>query len=112
MHGRRVPRRRRLPEGGHPIRRPAITAVSPTYAREIRTLAGGMGLDGLMRWRGDALSGIVNGIDTEVWNPATDKHLAPALRPTRWSARANRLDVEARFGLLERRPRCCAWSAG
>ena len=54
----------------------AITTVSPTYAREIRTLAGGMGLDGMLRWRENSVSGIVNGIDTEVWNPATDRQLA------------------------------------
>ncbi len=49
-----------------------VTTVSPTYANEIRTEAGGMGLDGLLRYRGDAVSGILNGIDTGVWNPATD----------------------------------------
>ena len=78
----------------------AITAVSPTYAREIRTLAGGMGLDAMLRWRGDALSGIVNGIDTEVWNPATDPHLVQRYDADALERRAaNRLDVEARFGL-------------
>ena len=50
----------------------AITTVSPTYAREIRTADGGMGLDAMLRWRGAAVRGIVNGIDTDVWNPATD----------------------------------------
>ncbi len=57
----------------------AITTVSPTYAQEIRTLRG-MGLDAHARRRERALSGIVNGIDTEVWIPATDPHLAQALR--------------------------------
>ena len=41
-----------------------ITTVSPTYAAEIRTPAGGMGLDGLLRTRADVLSGILNGVDT------------------------------------------------
>jgi starch synthase len=36
-----------------------------------------MGFDGLLRWRGEAVSGILNGIDTEIWNPATDM-LIPA----------------------------------
>ncbi|MFN3883178.1 MAG: glycogen synthase GlgA [Rhodocyclaceae bacterium] len=52
-----------------------ITSVSPTYAREIQTEAGGMGLAGLLRSRADRLTGILNGIDTEIWNPATDAHL-------------------------------------
>ena len=54
----------------------AITTVSPTYAEEIRTPAFGMGLDGLIAARAGALHGIVNGIDTEVWNPETDPLLA------------------------------------
>jgi starch synthase len=52
-----------------------ITTVSPTYALEIRGSDAGMGLDGLLRARGDAVSGILNGIDTRVWNPATDEYL-------------------------------------
>ncbi len=53
-----------------------ITTVSPSYAAEIRTDAGGMGLGGLLRARAAALCGILNGIDIDVWNPATDPHLA------------------------------------
>ncbi len=52
-----------------------ITTVSPTYAAEILTAEGGMGLDGLLRGRADAVSGILNGIDEAEWNPATDPHL-------------------------------------
>ncbi len=78
----------------------AITTVSPTYAREIRTLADGMGLDAMLRWRGAALSGIVNGIDTTVWNPATDPLLAERYDADSLAARvANRRAVEAHFGL-------------
>jgi starch synthase len=52
-----------------------ITAVSPTYAREILSDEGGMGLGGLLRERSRDLSGILNGIDTSVWDPATDPHI-------------------------------------
>ncbi|KAA2213413.1 glycogen synthase GlgA [Teichococcus oryzae] len=52
-----------------------VTTVSPTYAAEIRTEAGGMGLAGLLRDRGTSLSGILNGIDMAVWNPASDAAL-------------------------------------
>jgi len=54
----------------------AIVAVSPTYAREITTPGGGYGHDALLRERGDRLVGILNGIDTEVWDPATDRAIA------------------------------------
>lgn len=53
-----------------------ITTVSPTYAQEIQSDEGGMGLGGLLRARASVLSGILNGIDIEVWNPQTDPHIA------------------------------------
>lgn len=53
----------------------AITTVSPTYAEEIRDAHFGMGLEGLIRSRRDCVYGIVNGIDTQVWNPAEDPYL-------------------------------------
>jgi starch synthase len=53
-----------------------ITTVSPTYAEEICESPGGMGLEGLLQHRRDHLVGILNGIDTAVWDPATDAHLA------------------------------------
>ena len=52
-----------------------ITAVSPTYANEIRTPEGGVDLDGVLRARGDRVVGILNGVDTTVWNPSRDPHL-------------------------------------
>ena len=52
-----------------------LTTVSPTYARELMTEAFGMGLDGVMRFRRDDLSGILNGIDEDIWNPATDSNV-------------------------------------
>jgi starch synthase len=53
----------------------AIVAVSPTHANEILTPEGGFGLDGALRHRWDAVSGILNGIDTTVWDPDTDTAL-------------------------------------
>ena len=50
----------------------AITTVSPTYAQEILSPAEGMGMQGVLQARQAALSGIVNGVDVQVWDPATD----------------------------------------
>ena len=78
----------------------AITTVSPTYAREIRTPEFGMGLDGLVNARADRVSGIVNGIDTDVWNPAMDPALAATFdKPNGKARKANRHAVARAFGL-------------
>jgi len=53
-----------------------VITVSPTYAREILTPAYGYGLDDVVRRRAGALRGILNGVDRDEWNPATDAHLA------------------------------------
>ncbi|HYN58046.1 MAG TPA: glycogen synthase GlgA [Rubrivivax sp.] len=58
-----------------------VTTVSPSYAREIATPEFGAGLEGVIRGRGADMSGILNGIDTQVWDPATDTAL-----PQRYSA--------------------------
>ncbi|HRE80320.1 MAG TPA: glycogen synthase GlgA [Opitutaceae bacterium] len=58
-----------------------ITTVSPTYAEEIRTPAGGFGLDHVLRFRGGDLIGILNGIDADSWNPSQDAAL-----PAKYSA--------------------------
>ena len=54
----------------------AVSTVSPTYAREIQTPEFGCGLDGCLRDRGSALSGILNGVDYADWSPQTDAHIA------------------------------------
>jgi len=80
-----------------------LTTVSPTYAREIATPAEGQGLDGLLRSRAGVLSGILNGIDEEDWNPAHDPHLAAVFDATRPEGReANRAALRDRIGLAAR----------
>ncbi len=53
----------------------AVTTVSPTYAQEIQTPEFGCGLEGVLQHRKSSLRGILNGIDVEIWNPASDPHL-------------------------------------
>ncbi len=77
-----------------------ITTVSPNYAAEIRTREFGMGLDGLLNQRADSLYGILNGIDTEAWDPGTDPFLAVNYRLSNIKLRQeNKLALETRFGL-------------
>ena len=52
-----------------------VTTVSPTYAREILTPEYGFGLEGVLQMRGEKFSGILNGIDEDLWNPASDPFL-------------------------------------
>lgn len=78
----------------------AITTVSPTYAREIQEPALGCGLDGVLRSHADRLHGILNGIDTSVWNPATDALLAARYHADDLSGKAlNRAHLRQRCGL-------------
>lgn len=80
----------------------AITTVSPTYAREIQTAALGFGLDGVLRSRADHLHGLLNGIDTDVWNPRTDALIAAPYGADDLSVKAaNRTALRARAGLQE-----------
>ncbi len=80
-----------------------ITTVSPTYAVEIQSDAGGMGLGGLLRERANDLRGILNGIDTEVWNPATDPVIAGRFDANDLDRRAaNKSALQQRFGLEQR----------
>jgi starch synthase len=97
-----------------------VTTVSPTYAAEICTPQGGMGMDGLLRGRSDRLSGILNAIDTAVWDPAADPliaadYAAPQLerRAANKAALQNRMrldpDPEAPlFGVVSR----LSWQKG
>ncbi len=58
-----------------------LTTVSQTYAREIRTPAFGTGLEGVLEERGEDLRGVVNGLDYEMWDPASDGALAKRYNP-------------------------------
>jgi starch synthase len=78
----------------------AITTVSPSYAAEVRLPEYGMGLEGLIASRGDAVSGILNGIDAAEWNPETDPALAKTYTAkTLASRKPNKRALEAEFGL-------------
>jgi 1,4-alpha-glucan branching enzyme len=59
----------------------SITTVSPTYAQEIKTPEFGCGLEGLLRERSGDLSGILNGVDYSIWDPATDPSIARHYNP-------------------------------
>ncbi len=77
-----------------------VSTVSPTYAKEILTREGGCGLDALLRHRSFDIHGILNGIDHDVWSPATDPHLAAAFGPETPERRlANKRALQARAGL-------------
>jgi starch synthase len=77
----------------------AITTVSPTYAAELMRPEFGMGLDGLIAHRAADLSGILNGIDMDVWNPATDPEITPYSATAIKGKTKNRKALMAEFGL-------------
>jgi starch synthase len=77
-----------------------VNTVSPGYAREALTPAFGMGLDGLLRSRGDRFIGILNGLDTTVWDPAHDEVLAAPYRRNDLAGKAAcRADLLRRNGM-------------
>ena len=73
-----------------------VTTVSPTYAKEIQTAEGGFGLDGLLRVRSDVVRGIVNGVDTDVWNPAKD-----TLIPSKYTSKDMKGKAECKKALQQ-----------
>ena len=78
----------------------AITTVSPTYAEEIKLPENGMGLDGLLKGREDKLHGILNGIDTDLWDPVNDDALANNFSAEDVDAKVdNKRALEERMGL-------------
>jgi len=77
-----------------------LTTVSPTYAREIQTPEGGYGFDGVLRARSDRLHGVLNGIDTQSWDPATDDVLFQPFDQTSLELRqANKTALQENTGL-------------
>ena len=81
-----------------------ITTVSPTYATEILKPPQGCGLEGVLQARAPDLTGILNGVDYQVWSPATDKHLpAPFDADTLAGKSAAKKALQTSFGLAPRR---------
>ncbi|PXW98034.1 starch synthase [Sphaerotilus hippei] len=79
-----------------------LTTVSPTYAREIQGPEQGCGLDGLLRDRAHELSGVLNGVDDLVWNPATDRLLPHTYNTRRLIGKARcKATLQAELGLQE-----------
>ncbi|MGB5211472.1 MAG: glycogen synthase GlgA [Gammaproteobacteria bacterium] len=77
-----------------------LTTVSPRYAHEIQTPEYGCAMEGLLRMRADQLSGIINGIDTNEWNPATDPLLVAQFDADSLAQRTeNTRILNERFGL-------------
>ncbi|MDN5568745.1 MAG: glycogen/starch synthase, partial [Paracoccus sp. (in: a-proteobacteria)] len=77
----------------------ALTTVSPSYAEELMTPEFGMGLEGVMRHRRASLHGILNGIDEDAWNPATDPAIATYAKPA--GKAAAKAALRAEMGLPE-----------
>jgi len=77
-----------------------ITTVSPTYAKEIQTAEFGCGLEGLLSFRKEFLSGILNGIDMDQWNPASDPYISQTFDSTTLAKKGlNKAELQKRVGL-------------
>jgi starch synthase len=77
-----------------------ITTVSPNYAKEIQLESAGSGMQGLLTARRNDLTGILNGIDMEEWDPASDKHLAKTYSSEDTSGKAaNKQALQSKLGL-------------
>lgn len=79
----------------------AINTVSPTYAQEIQTAELGCGLEDILRFRSDDLSGIINGVNYDVWDPHTDESIAQKYDAASWRAgkAACKADLQKELGL-------------
>lgn len=78
-----------------------LTTVSPTYAKEIQTEEYGEKLEGVLRQRSGDLTGIVNGIDTESYDPMNDPNVPVPYRHSLAKKRKNKIDLQREFGLPE-----------
>lgn len=77
-----------------------ITTVSPNYAKEIQHEELGFGMQGLLKTRNASLTGILNGIDTDEWNPATDPYLAKPYSSANMTGKpSNKNALQAKMGL-------------
>jgi starch synthase len=84
-----------------------ITTVSPSYAEEIQHEPLGMGLQGLLSHRKDVLTGILNGIDTDAWDPESDPYIERYYNASRLAAKQdNKRALQLRMGLRDE-PKCC-----
>ncbi|MDR3100014.1 MAG: glycogen synthase GlgA [Paraburkholderia sp.] len=80
-----------------------ITTVSPTYAREIQTVAQGCGLEALLKGRAHDLVGILNGVDYAIWNPAHDDAIAAPYSAGHMSGKLRcKTALQARLNLAQR----------
>lgn len=77
-----------------------VNTVSPTYCREIQTPECGMGLDGLLRSRTERVHGILNGLDGNLWSPASDQALTSVYSPQKLAGKAKcKKDLQEELGL-------------
>jgi len=77
-----------------------ITTVSPSYALEIQTPEFGYGLEGLLTYRKDVLSGIINGIDLDQWGPETDEYISQHFSVVSLDKKLlNKAELQTRVGL-------------
>ena len=83
-----------------------VTTVSKKYSQEIQTTEYGFGLEGVLRNRAATVTGIVNGVDYDVWSPATDKFIAAKYTPADLSGKAkDKLDLLTTFGITNADPK-------
>lgn len=82
----------------------AATTVSPSHAGELRTIDGGFGLHQVYQQLGERFTGVLNGIDQDVWNPRTDQHIATPYGADSLDGKAAcKAALQRRFGLPENR---------